>query len=163
MIKTLSIIALYYLAVGFYSVSAISTEGKTVSMATYKDKTVLIAVVDAVNPDLAFLSKIGGMTNTGLQVIIQPLSDLSTSSDAGLKTVSRNIGNNVLILKTAAFGSKDKAKGELIYWLANADQNGHFQVDAVTANTVFVVSKDGELKSILAGGFPDKALTEALQ
>ncbi|HLO81346.1 MAG TPA: hypothetical protein VK166_10325 [Chitinophagaceae bacterium] len=163
MIKTLSIIALYYLAVGFYSVSAISTEGKTVSMATYKDKTVVIALVDAVNPDLAFLSKIGGIANTGLQVIIQPLNDLSTASATEAKTVSKNLGSNVLVLKTAAFGSRDKAKGELIYWLANADQNGHFQIDAVTANTVFVVSKDGELKSVLAGGFPDKALTEALQ
>jgi hypothetical protein len=153
------------LATSFYSLSITNIDGKPVGSEKLKGRLIAIGVVDAKAPDPAFVRFLDSLQSARqeLQVMILPASDLTkgTYSEAS-KLPYKDLKSSLIVLKPSGIFT-EKDKNDLTRWLTSVDQNGHFQVDVTTASMLFVLSKEGELKSVLGSGFPEKVLTNALQ
>lgn len=166
LLKLLISIVPLILSSSFYDLLMINMDGKAISMEKLKGKAVAIGVVDGKSPDPGFVRFLDSLqvANPALQVIVVPANDLTKGAySESARSAYKAVKSNFIVLRPVAVLAESKDRGELITWLTSVEKNGHFQIDAVGANALFVLSRDGELRSVLAGGFPEKALTEALQ
>jgi glutathione peroxidase-family protein len=166
LLKLLILFAPLLLATSFYEIKVTGMDGKTFSTEQFRGRNIAIGVVDGKSPDPNFVRFLDSLqaANSDLQVIIIPANDLTKGAyTEAAKSAYKAAKSSFLVLKPSGVLIESKDRSELVQWLTTVDKNGHFQIDLVSANALFVLSKEGELKSVFAGGFPEKALMEALQ
>jgi glutathione peroxidase-family protein len=149
-----------------YSISVVNDEGKILSMGSFKDKVLVIALVDPNNSDSALLERLSTLQkeNKTMQVFIVPATDIpSPNSRDRVKEWHKRLNGELVFLEHSSLSIQTRKKGSLVDWLSSVEQNGHFQIDSLESNSVFVVSRDGDLRSVLGRGFPEKSLTDALK
>jgi glutathione peroxidase-family protein len=163
--KALLYIISIIVSTGFYDLSLTTINDDKVVMDNLKGKKIAIGVIDSRLPDSTFVSFLDSLQNAkqGLQVILLPANDLSN----GLEIESGKVAytkarSNMVILKPMAIQSNTKQRGDLISWLTSVEHNSHFQIDAVSANSLFIISSDGDLRSVFNAGFTVKALADAI-
>lgn len=165
MIKTLLVLLASMISTSsFYEMILENSEGKRIPIEKLKGKSVVVAIVDAKSAKSDFVAYLDSLQSArqDIQVLLLPASDL-LSNAAVLNTAEIKSSTGLITLKPSQVKSNSKNRGKLISWLTSVSENGHFQIDEVTSNSVFVLSKEGELRSVLATGFPENALMDALQ
>ena len=148
-----------------YNISIQSLDGKTINMADYKGKKIIVA---SVSPDnlqrgqLLFLDSLQ-LSNPLVVVIIVPGTDFGGMNDSleleGIKRITS------LHLTVAAAQGVKKVNGgnqnRLMRWLTNATSNTHFDADVQSDNQMYMISESGILYAVLQN-YPSSGLIDRL-
>ena len=165
MIKTLLVFLASVISTSsFYEMILENSEGKRIPVEKIKGKSVIVAIIDAKSAKSDFVAYLDSLQSArqDIQVLLLPASDL-LSNAVIQNTAEIKASTGLITLKPSQVKSNSKNRGKLISWLTSVSENGHFEIDGISANSVFVVSKEGELRSVLSTGFPENALMDALQ
>jgi glutathione peroxidase-family protein len=150
-----------------YDISIQGIDGKSISLASYQGKKILIAAVSADNlqkGQLRFLDSLQA-GNPAVAVIAIPASDYKGANDSlvidGVKKSS------TLRMQVAAADGVKKTNGSkqnrLMQWLTSVSSNTHFDLDVTTDNQLYVISESGVLYAVLEKGAPASLINQLLK
>ena len=150
-----------------YDISIPGLDGKSINLADYQGKKILIAAISTANlqsGQLRFLDSLQ-VSNPSAVVIAVPASDYKQANDSitldGIKK------NSSLQLVVAAADGVKKGNGakqnRLIQWLTSVSANTHFDLDVTTDNQLYVISESGILFAVLEKGAPASLINQLLK
>jgi glutathione peroxidase len=136
----------------FYTRSFESIDGKTINMADYKGKRVVIIVINAANPNLNQLRYFDSIVNSNasVKVIAVPTEDFGAASNLPLiKNLQKSL---TLVISKPLKVKKNSSQPQhsLFNWLTNTSQNTHFDYDVTSEGQVFIISEKGTLFGVLS-------------
>lgn len=142
------------------------SRGQKVSMSTFEGKTLLVATVDALNPDISKLQAFDSLVRAdkGLAVIIVPVTiGDELVSDKTIKEVEQSHPMHILITVPARVRkSSGQSQHALFKWFTNASKNGHFDIDVKSVGQMFAISPSGTLYSVMDHNVPMNVLVRIL-
>lgn len=150
-----------------YDIRIQAIDGKTISMASFKGKKIIVASVSPDNlqkSELGFLDSLQ-VKNPSVTVIAVPATDFMGTDDP-LKIDGIKKTGSLHIIVAAADGVK-KANGtkqnKLLQWLTSSSQNTHFDADVQTDNQLYIISETGVLYAVLAKGASAAFITQLIK
>ncbi len=148
----------------FYSIQLTSLDGKTISMADYKGKRVLIATIDIDKyneKQLLFLDSI--QTHTpDLQVVIVPASSKESTEEDRLKTDSRQLTSSLVISRSGKISKEaGREQNKLMEWLTKSENNNVFEIEGEPGQ-YYLVSIKGTICAALGASISQKDLLGVL-
>ena len=139
-----------------YSLQIQTIDGKTISLASFKGKKIVISVASPENlhsQKLNFLDSVQ-VANPHVVVIVIPAEDFSGNSIAGLLATIKNSASPRLVVMASAKVKKNKKAEQhaLMKWLTDTTRNKHFNAEVRTDDQLYIVSESGILYSVLEKG-----------
>ena len=141
-----------------YSISITGLKGQTINLSDYKGKKIMIAAATPAilqNGYLSFLDSLQAVYPS-VAVIALPALDFGGTDIA---TIMDNIKNDSLVhvsLTPPSLVKKENGNNQnrLMQWLTNDTENTHFNVEVLTDNQLYLVSKEGFLYAVLEKNVP---------
>jgi glutathione peroxidase-family protein len=147
-----------------YDLALTTLSGKTISLADYKGRKILIAPVipDSLQNSgiLSYWDSLQA-ANPKVVLILIPASDLNnTPNSVALENTSYNI-----VLSAGAEVKKDKGTNQnpIMQWLTHSGKNSHFNADVETDNQLFIISESGVLYAVLDKGVRQQEVDNVLK
>jgi len=149
-----------------YDVQIISVQNSTISISSFANKKILITTINCENPNTAQLLFLDSLqnTDTSLRVIVVPALDFGgIEHDAALVSLSNTLGLDFTIIRSA-FVKKAAGNNQhpLFRWLTDVNENWHFNTDVESIGQFFIVSKTGNLYSVLSNDVSREILNQVL-
>jgi glutathione peroxidase len=150
-----------------YDISIPEINGKTINMADYKGKKIMVAAVspdNLQNGQLLYLDSIQ-IRNPSLIIIAIPATDFRGANDSlAIEALKKSTMLHIIV--AAAEGVKKVNAGKqnrLLYWLTNSSMNTHFNADVQTDNQLYVISESGVLYAVLEKGVSATVISQLLK
>ncbi|MEP7373202.1 MAG: hypothetical protein ABI675_07390 [Chitinophagaceae bacterium] len=144
----------------------IVSSGQPVSMSSFANQKIIIATINAVNPDTVQLRYFDSLqtADKSLIIIAVPVVDSSgAGNDRQFAKLQKSMSLDFIITRPARVTKNAGAKQHALFrWLTNVTGNGHFDTDVRTPGQLFIISRSGILYSVLESNVPARILSGVL-
>lgn len=149
-----------------YELNLQNLQGKTISMAAYKGKKIMIASIspeNLKNGGLAFLDSIQS-AYPNVAVIAIPASDFGGLKNTEIvDELKKDVASKVTIsMPVDVRKDKGASQSSIMNWLTSIKDNKHFDDDVETDNQLYVISESGFLYAVMIKGFPLEVINNVL-
>ena len=141
-----------------WSIKFYTVDSFKVDMNYYKGKTIIIATIDASNPNrsqLLYLDSLNRDTSSAVVVIGIFINDFGKAKKREVLLDIIRQGNGLSFPITDVVKIKkdadDNKQHELVKWLLNKSKSSHFMIDLDEPEKLFVISKNEILYAMLTG------------
>ena len=150
-----------------YDIELIKYNGDKMSMASFRNKKIIIAAFSTSYPDydyLKYLDYLQGQ-NSSVRVIAVPAVDFGGEiSNARLQTIRDSLPLNIIITKPGYVKKESGARQQGLYkWLTRVEENSHFDADVRTNDQLHVISESGILYAVLQKPVAAEAIDQVLK
>lgn len=138
-----------------YKIKFKDLSGKQVEMASFKGKKIVIVAFNPLNPRIPQLQALDTIYKAKAQklaVIAVPVAEWSAGMpDKDIKDLyEKNLRLGYVIAQPAKAKKKEgMEQDDLLRWLTDVKENGHFRMDAVEEGDTFLISETGTLYAVL--------------
>lgn len=142
------------LTADFYSITVTDSKGNEMSMRKFQGKKLLILLADPLTPIHRSLMQLDSLRKQqkGVEVLVVPVSETMKKKASNWQASVDNAAYSKALHFTQVLYSSRSEKGEqhpLFRWLSYQAENGHFNLEKITAGQMFVISPTGVLYGIL--------------
>lgn len=126
-----------------------------INMVDFQGKKVIIAVINASNPDKSLLLKLDSIyrhNGAAIMPIVIPIQDFGSHiSEESLLRFCRDTLQLKMPISQISFGGKSNATHQhpLLRWVTTKEYNQHFDYDIKNGNELFILSETGKLFAVL--------------
>ncbi|MFT3945667.1 MAG: hypothetical protein QM763_15195 [Agriterribacter sp.] len=153
-----------------YGISFDTFNGATVSMSSFKGRSVVIIVLDNKRPGIKYLTTVDSLAKRSLSsavVILVPAADIdadSTKQSAEISNAGKELSERKIVTAKEMNVKKKSAEKQhpLFQWLTNAKLNGHFDNDVVSDGQMYMINEKGILYGVHEAQLSGKTVTQVI-
>lgn len=129
-----------------YEINFDTFNGNTVSMSSFKGRSLVIVVVDSKKPGIKYLTTVDSLSKKSLSsvaVLLVPAADLNTDSSKQSSEIRDSeqmlTGKKIMITEEMNVRKSAAEKQHALFqWLTNAKLNGHFNNEVVSLSLIHI-------------------------